>query len=82
MYQVVDIRNQAFAHGQLYVAFSRVRTREDITGLCSPSSIHYKVTDGQPEADFVVAVNVERAALLESLPVPLQQEFRDKFPLP
>jgi hypothetical protein len=41
------------------------------------------MTDGQPEADFVVAVNVvERAALLESLPVPLQQEFLDRFPLP
>jgi hypothetical protein len=60
----------------------QVRTREDITVLCSPSINHYKMTDEQPEADIVVAVNVvERAALLESLPVPQQQEFLDRLPL-
>jgi hypothetical protein len=48
----------------------QVRTKEDITVLCSPSSIHYKMTDEQPEADFVVAVNGEcsRACCLIGVP--------------
>jgi hypothetical protein len=76
---VIDIRNQPFAHGQLYVACSRVRNRQDITILCSPQNVHY-AQNGEPE--FVVAVNVvERCALLESLPLHLQQEFLDRFPL-
>ena len=77
---VIDIRNQPFAHGQLYVAFSRVKRREDITVLCGPSAIQ---RDAEGNRDYIVAVNVvERCALLESLPLHLQQEFLDNFPLP
>lgn len=77
---VIDIRKQPFAHGQAYVAFSRVKRREDIIVLCGPSAIQ---RDAEGNPDYIVAVNVvERCALLEPLPLHLQQEFLDNFPLP
>lgn len=36
---VVDVRCQAFAHGQLYVALSRVRRSADLLILCSAVSV-------------------------------------------
>jgi hypothetical protein len=84
---VVDLRCQAFAHGQLYVALSRVRRSTDLTLMCSPNSIiqeQYLDDQGQQSVmSFVVATNVvERKQLLSTMPLHLQAGYQQAFQAP
>ena len=65
-FAVVDLRNAPFAHGQLYVALSRVRCGEDIFLLCDAGMVK---TDHPLYGPCVVTTNVvEKVALLRTLP--------------
>lgn len=65
---VVDIRCQAFTHGQLYVALRRVKRSADRLILCTPSSVLREVGADGVVYEFVVATNVvERVALKSSM---------------
>jgi hypothetical protein len=76
---VVDVRHEVFAHGQLYTALSRVRTRGDICILCSPEQIRV-LPDG--EAYTSVTNVVERVKLENTFPPAQRAAFRAAYPVP
>ena len=64
----LDLRSSAFAHGQLYVAFSRAQNKTSITCLLPPS----QVVDGVPYTENIVYSPLIQAAtgVLSNKPSP------------
>ena len=77
---VVDVRNPPFAHGQLYVALSRVRESSHVQVFCDESKIK---RDAGGQALWITTTNVVERVLLEnSLPAAERVAFRNAFPMP
>jgi hypothetical protein len=69
----------SFAHGQLYVALSRVAERAHIAVLCAEDH----VKEDAAGVRYVVTTNVvERTQLVASLPAHLRGPFRATYPAP
>lgn len=74
---MVDVRNPAFAHGQLYVALSRVGRSTDVAILCDTSA----VTVDDAGVEWVTTTNVvERKLLEDSIPAEYRRAFRERYP--
>ena len=74
---VLDLRTPPFAHGQLYVALSRVSTANHLVVLCDPDAIKHNNNE-----EWITTINVvERKLLEDSLPPNLKAAFQVAYPL-
>ena len=74
---VIDLRDPPFAHGQLYVALSRIPKALDLAILCDPESVKREANEV-----WISTINVvERVLLEQSVPPELLAAFRATYPI-